>query len=485
MLTFPTEKRFDWKYPPVMLFTLVLVNVLVFFFYQSSDDERFGQAVDRYLMWELLEKEWPAYQTFLTQEGETQALEYATELYSAGEHYALSAWMVGSEPFYQFLEADSDALAFDAYDISDTWRNWLDKREQVNAIAGSLSALQWGLIPKEVAADIAPIKFFSYQFLHGDFTHLLGNMLFLVFCGFAVEAAIGPALFLLLYLIAGAAGGALFSLLELESTRSLVGASASISGVMAMYLGVFRLRKVEFFYWIFVFAGYFRAPALLILPFYIGKEVLDYLYNPASNVAFMAHAGGFAAGASLLALVYALKPSAVNQKYVEEDQSIDPKQDALANIYVLVDQVKFSSALASIGRYEAAFGNDFDLALLRLQLSKAQGYESTGASLASLLALRPRGDQQLDRLAEVWAEHSELHALISEQQQFKLAMNLTNERHLKSAEDIFSRLQVNQHHHAMLGALARKLSLTHKRLNNLEAMQRYERFANAQLGGAI
>ena len=52
-----------------------------------------------------------------------------------------------------------------------------------------------------------------------------------------------------------------------SSTTPLVGASGAISGVMAMYLAVFRLKKIEFFYWFFFFVGYFRAPALLILPF--------------------------------------------------------------------------------------------------------------------------------------------------------------------------------------------------------------------------
>ena len=53
---------------------------------------------------------------------------------------------------------------------------------------------------------------------------------------------------------------------EGQVEQALVGASGAISGVMAMYLGVFRFRKIEFFYWFYIFVGYFRAPALLILP---------------------------------------------------------------------------------------------------------------------------------------------------------------------------------------------------------------------------
>ena len=41
-------------------------------------------------------------------------------------------------------------------------------------------------------------------------------------------------------------------LVDLQSSVPLIGASGAVSGVMAMYLGIFRLKKIEFFYWFFV-----------------------------------------------------------------------------------------------------------------------------------------------------------------------------------------------------------------------------------------
>ena len=64
-----------------------------------------------------------------------------------------------------------------------------------------------------------------------------------------------------------------------------------------MYLALFRMRRIEFFYWLFVFVGYVRLPALVVLPLYIAKELYFYFADPASNVAFLAHAGGFVVGA--------------------------------------------------------------------------------------------------------------------------------------------------------------------------------------------
>src|SRR5690606_22718779 len=241
-----------------------------------------------------------------------------------------------------------------------------------------------GLIP----AEMEPLSFISYQFLHGDIMHLLGNMFFLVVCGFAVEAAIGHLRFLLFYLITGIAGGLLHALLNPESSTTLVGASGAVSGVMAMYLGVFRLRKIEFFYWFFIFVGYFRAPALLILPVYVGKELVDYFSDGDSNVAFMAHVGGFVAGAALIAATLLLRPRLVDTEYVEQDQERDPFQEGLARVYGYIENFQFQPALKAVQLMIEEYGPRFELALLRCNLLKIERGEAFKSALLDVLAQR-------------------------------------------------------------------------------------------------
>ena len=48
-----------------------------------------------------------------------------------------------------------------------------------------------------------PYQFLSHMFLHGDFMHLLFNMLWLVFMGPMVEQYIGDKKFTLLFLVSG------------------------------------------------------------------------------------------------------------------------------------------------------------------------------------------------------------------------------------------------------------------------------------------
>lgn len=480
MVILPTEKRFDWKYPPVMLFTIVFLNILIFFLYQSNDPVKVGQAQTLYLESGLMDKELDAWFQYLKQEkDDPEALETAQELYDSEDYYSLAVTILVDRQFYPYLESHSDALSFDAYDLDDTWQTWRKKREQVNHLIDSVSVFRFGLTPN----DLSPVTLISHQFLHGDFMHLLGNLLFLMLSGFAVEAAIGSKLFLLLYLASGVAGGLLYAFVDRVNGAPLIGASGAISGVMAMYLGIFRLRQIEFFYWIFIFAGYFRAPALLILPIYIGKELTDYFSSPDSNVAFMAHAGGFVSGGIMTLAVHFIKPSLINREYVEEDQAVDPRREALAVIYQLVEEIKFSAALKQLQAFEQDFGLDFDLQLLRFNLQRALGRKDRSAGFNAIMRIRPQNDQQLQRLAEAWSSNPALQKSIDAAEQLKLAMHFSTLDHFPLAEAIFSHCYHKDRPDSDTGILARKLAYLFGERKDKSKAQYYGEIADHCLAG--
>lgn len=266
--------------------------------------------------------------------------------------------------------------------------------------------------------------------------HLLGNLFFLTLCGFAVEAAIGHLRFLAFYLLSGIGGGLLFAVMDLSNTTPLVGASGAISGVMAMYLMVFRLKKIEFFYWFFIFVGYFRAPALVILPFYIGKEVLFYYTETDSNVAFMAHAGGFIVGSILIAATLWLKPQTINEEYIEEDQTIDPKQEQLAKIYQLIESYQFSQAAKVLQQHIQQFGKRFDLQLLQYHLLRIHKDDGFDNSIIEVLKSKPVDEQDRAWLATIWQQALDNGSRIDTDTAVKLAINLSTAEHISTASNI-------------------------------------------------
>src|SRR5262245_5876566 len=65
----------------------------------------------------------------------------------------------------------------------------------------------------------------TYMFLHGDWWHLAGNMLFLWVFGDNVEDAMGSVRFLIFYLLTGVAAGLAHVYANIGSEAPLIGAS--------------------------------------------------------------------------------------------------------------------------------------------------------------------------------------------------------------------------------------------------------------------
>jgi membrane associated rhomboid family serine protease len=76
-----------------------------------------------------------------------------------------------------------------------------------------------------------PLHLFTYTFLHGSLSHLLGNMFFLWTFGRLLEARWGRLLTALCFVVAGAAGAALHAVATTRHGVPLIGASGAISGL--------------------------------------------------------------------------------------------------------------------------------------------------------------------------------------------------------------------------------------------------------------
>jgi len=472
MIILPTEKRFDWNNPPITLLLIILLNVLVFFFYQFGDDLKLSTAVSIYQQERLFDIEWPEYQRYLKyNKRDEQLIEYQT-LSRDGETGLLMLYILYDQPFYEHLKKNGGSI-FTENDLG----GWQAVREHVTNIISSTSSLRYGLVPNRL--DV--FNLISHQFLHGGLMHLLGNMFFLIVCGFAVEASIGHSRFLLFYLLSGVAGGLLHASTDLQSFTPLVGASGSISGVMAMYLFIFRMRKIEFFYWFYVFVGYFRAPALLILPFYIGKELFSYFSPGEANIAYLAHAGGFIVGALQIGLLIQLKPGLLNDDYIEKDQSIDPKQQKLAAIYQALEKLRFSRALGRLTEYLEQNPDEFELQRLKHELLCLLNEQELDDHVLQILSMKHLTEQELNQQQQIFKEYAYLHSQIDDAELSRLGISYCKLEDIATAESIFNQLHEKHSDSDMLGVFARKLSIFYQGKENQKKQQHYEILAENYL----
>jgi membrane associated rhomboid family serine protease len=139
-------------------------------------------------------------------------------------------------------------------------------------------------------------------FLHADWLHLGFNMLFLWVFGNNIEERLGRIRYLPFFLLCGVIASAAQVLTDPDSEVPLIGASGAISGVLGAYLVLYPRVRV----WTVVLPFFFlpfKLPAWLWLAIYFVLQLL-YLGDEATagggGVAYMAHIGGFVAGALLI-----------------------------------------------------------------------------------------------------------------------------------------------------------------------------------------
>ncbi len=166
---------------------------------------------------------------------------------------------------------------------------------------------KYGLIPAELSSgreftslggpfgpDIAsPIPtwgtVFTSMFIHGGFLHIIGNMLFLWGFGDKVEYKLGHVKYLLFYAGAGVAAVWTQVATDLDSQTVLIGASGAISGVLGAYLLAYPYNRIMALMFVF-----FILPLVFSFGF-LGPGA------PGAGIAYMAHVGGFVAGALFMA----------------------------------------------------------------------------------------------------------------------------------------------------------------------------------------
>ena len=136
-------------------------------------------------------------------------------------------------------------------------------------------------------------QFLTHAFLHADFYHLAGNMLFLYIFGNNINDRLGNVGYLAFYL-----AGAFFAGLGhvyMEQSPA-VGASGAIAAVTGLYLILFARTEVTLFYWFFIFLGTFDITALLWILLSFGKDLFYALRPSAFQIAYSAHVAGYLFG---------------------------------------------------------------------------------------------------------------------------------------------------------------------------------------------
>ncbi|MGH8082902.1 MAG: rhomboid family intramembrane serine protease [Lysobacter sp.] len=166
--------------------------------------------------------------------------------------------------------------------------------------------VEWGALSGGLATPVAwweairdgsVLRLFSALFLHADWAHLLGNLVFLLIFGLPAERAMGPWRLLALFLFGGAVANLAAVIAIGTPDRLIIGASGAVSALIGAYLALFPSAKLGVVVPLGLFLQFVKVPAPLLISVWALLQVVFTFIGPAFGaVAWSAHLAGFAFG---------------------------------------------------------------------------------------------------------------------------------------------------------------------------------------------
>jgi len=162
---------------------------------------------------------------------------------------------------------------------------------------------RWGTVPATLFDPHHPLsvwpwlRLFTALFMHADWLHLVGNVLFLVIFGFSAERALGSQRILALFLLGGAFANVIGALTLSGATAPIVGCSGAVSAVVGAYLALFPRAHLGLVLPLGFYFEFVRVPAWLMIGMWVLLQLLFTWAGPGfGTVVWWAHIAGFTFG---------------------------------------------------------------------------------------------------------------------------------------------------------------------------------------------
>ena len=110
----------------------------------------------------------------------------------------------------------------------------------------------FGTIPSISSSPVESYRLLTSAWMHGGWTHILGNILVIGLVGVPLEQRMGGKRWMLVYLIGLLGGNIAWILTHPDSSIPTVGASGAVFGILGAYMACWPSDKVEFPVFIFI-----------------------------------------------------------------------------------------------------------------------------------------------------------------------------------------------------------------------------------------
>ena len=165
---------------------------------------------------------------------------------------------------------------------------------------GEAFVTQWSAIPAQITSGHHWITILTAMFMHGSWSHIIGNMIFLWAFAPEIEDAMGRGSYLIFYLLGGLVAMLAQIAADPHSTVPNLGASGAIAAVMGAFLVTYPRDRIKSVLFIFVFFRVTFIPAALLIGVWFVTQLFHagrVAQTQSGGVAYLAHVGGFIFGA--------------------------------------------------------------------------------------------------------------------------------------------------------------------------------------------
>lgn len=165
---------------------------------------------------------------------------------------------------------------------------------------GEAFVRSWSAVPADIVSGQHWVTLFTAMFLHGSWSHILGNMIFFWAFGPEIEDAMNPFRYLVFYLLGGLVAMGAQVAANPASTVPNLGASGAIAAVMGAFLVTYPGDKIRSILFVFVFVRITMVPAALLIGFWFLIQLFSagtVATVQTGGVAYIAHIAGVIFGA--------------------------------------------------------------------------------------------------------------------------------------------------------------------------------------------
>ncbi|MBV8082032.1 MAG: rhomboid family intramembrane serine protease [Candidatus Eremiobacteraeota bacterium] len=176
----------------------------------------------------------------------------------------------------------------------------------VELIYGQPFVDRWSMVPANISSGQHLETLLTAMFMHGSWSHIIGNMVFFWAFGPEIEDAMGWWRYLIFYLLGGIIAGLTQVAFDPHSTIPNLGASGAIAAVMGAFLVTYPRDQIRSLLVIFVFVRVAYITSALLIGVWFLLQLISIGTvagtQQTGGVAYLAHVGGFIFGAVMARL---------------------------------------------------------------------------------------------------------------------------------------------------------------------------------------